>query len=395
MMSSHSTAPRLHHIDLLRGIIIIFMVIDHGMYYCLNYSVTDPMAVPGTSPVTFFTRFISHFCAPLFVFLAGLSAAVTEHKYASTKAFSYNLIIRGLVLIIFEFTIVSWSWSFNPAFPMLYAQVIWAIGWGFVILGLLRLLGIYGVLISALLLVFGHNLFDGVSFEPNTFAHTLWSIAHQKNVLELPLGLKMRTTYPVAPIVGLMALAYCAGVYYKKHQYKAQVMNYAAILGASCLALYTVLRGFNLYGDTSVFTIHTNTINTVMSFLNPTKYPLSLQFMLLTVGLGLIALKLLSHVKADFSRNFLQVLGKTSMFSYLAHLYLLHAVAWLLIPVLGLSFRDMTYSDTLVGLPPGYGMSYGATLLFIAVVIGITTLLAKRYLGWKRNNKHTLIAKYI
>ena len=110
-MSSHSTAPRLHHIDLLRGIIIIFMVIDHGMYYCLNYSVTDPMTVPGTSPVTFFTRFISHFCAPLFVFLAGLSAAVTEHKYASTKAFSYNLIVRGLVLIIFEFTIVSWSYD--------------------------------------------------------------------------------------------------------------------------------------------------------------------------------------------------------------------------------------------------------------------------------------------
>jgi len=99
---------RLHHIDLLRGIIIIFMVIDHGMYYCLNYSVTDPMTIPGTDALTFFTRFISHFCAPLFVFLAGLSATITEHKYACTRQFANALIVRGLVLILFEFKIVSW-----------------------------------------------------------------------------------------------------------------------------------------------------------------------------------------------------------------------------------------------------------------------------------------------
>jgi len=160
-MSLSLSQSRLHHIDLLRGIIIIFMVIDHGMYYCLNYSVTDPMTIPGTDALTFFTRFISHFCAPLFVFLAGLSAAITEHKYACTRQFANALIVRGLVLILFEFTIVSWSWSFNPLFPMLYAQVIWAIGWGFVVLGLLRLISIYPVFIAGLLLVFGHNLLDG------------------------------------------------------------------------------------------------------------------------------------------------------------------------------------------------------------------------------------------
>ncbi|MBB1442591.1 DUF1624 domain-containing protein [Pseudoalteromonas sp. SG43-3] len=394
-MSLPSTDNRLHHIDILRGIIIIFMVIDHGMYYCLNYSVTDPMTIPGTDPVTFFTRFVSHFCAPLFVFLAGLSAAITEHKYVSTKAFSQSLIIRGLVLILFEFTIVSWSWSFNPLYPMLYAQVIWAIGWGFVILGLLRFLGIYAIFVAGLLLVFGHNLFDGTSFEPNTFAHTAWSIAHQKNVLDLPFDFQIRTTYPVAPIVGLMALAYCAGVYYKAQQYSKKVMNHALLLGVTCLALYGILRGFNLYGDMSQFAIHTSSLLTVMSFLNPTKYPLSLQFMLLTVGLGLIFLKALSGLKTDFSHNFLQVLGKTSMFSYLVHLYLLHAIAWLLIPILGFNFSDMTYADTLVGLPEGYGMSYTATLLFITVVIGLTTLLAKRYIVWKRSHKHSLIAKYI
>ncbi|WP_193048829.1 DUF1624 domain-containing protein [Pseudoalteromonas undina] len=394
-MSLPLSQNRLYHIDLLRGLIIIFMVIDHGMYYCLNYSVTDPMTIPGTDALTFFTRFISHFCAPLFVFLAGLSAAITEHKYTSTQAFSKSLIIRGLVLILFEFTIVSWSWSFNPLFPMLYAQVIWAIGWGFIILGLLRLIGLYAIFAMGLILVFGHNLFDAVNFEPNTIANTIWSVLHQKNVLELPFNFKIRTTYPVAPIVGLMALAYCAGVYYKAKQYSNRVMDYGLILGVSCLVLYTLLRGFNLYGDASIFTISDSYLLTIMSFLNPTKYPLSLQFMLLTVGIGLIMLKLLSKLKSDFSPKFLQVLGKTSMFSYLAHLYLLHAISWLLIPVLGFSFSDMTYGETLVGLPIGYGMSYVATLLFIAVVIGLAAVLANYYLVWKQKNKHSLIAKYI
>ncbi len=394
-MSLNSPAIRLHHVDLLRGIIIIFMAIDHGMYYCLSYSVTDPMTIPGTDALTFFTRFVAHFCAPLFVFLAGISAAVTEHKYTSTKAFSHNLIVRGLVLMLFEFTIVSWSWSFNPAYPMLYAQVIWAIGWGFVILGLLRLIGMPAVLITGLALVFGHNFFDGVHFEPNTFANTIWSFVHQKNVLDLPFGFKIRTTYPFAPIVGLICLAYCAGAYYKAQQYSQKVMSYALVVGASCLALYAVLRGFNIYGDMSQFSVQDNTLQTVMSFLNPTKYPLSLQFMLLTVGTGLIALKALSYVRADFSSNFLQVLGKTSMFSYLAHLYLLHAISWLLIPVLGFSYGDMTYGETLVGLPEGFGLSYVATMVMIAVVLVITAFLGKHYINWKRNHKGNLIAKYI
>jgi uncharacterized membrane protein len=278
---------------------------------------------------------------------------------------------------------------------MLYAQVIWAIGWGFIILGLLRLVGLYAIFAMGLILVFGHNLFDAVNFAPNTLANTIWSVLHQKNVLELPFNFKIRTTYPIAPIVGLMALAYCAGVYYKAKQYSSRVLDYGLILGVSCLILYTLLRGFNLYGDASLFTISDSYLLTIMSFLNPTKYPLSLQFMLLTVGIGLIMLKVLSKLKSDFSPTFLQALGKTSMFSYLAHLYLLHAISWLLIPVLGFSFSDMTYGETLVGLPTGYGMSYVATLVFIAVVIGLTAVLANYYLAWKQKNKHSLIAKYI
>lgn len=386
---------RLHHIDLLRGLIILFMIVDHAMVYCADYLVNDPMDIPGTEPKVFFSRFISHFCAPLFVFLAGLSAALTESRYTKTRDFAKNLIMRGCALLLLEFTLVSWSWSFNPLFPMLYAQVIWAIGWGFIILGLLRLANVKLVFIVGLVIVFGHNLLDGVRFQDNTTMHYLWSALHQKNVLTLPFGFKIRTTYPFLPIAGLMCVAYIIGRYYASQQFSRKTETQALWLGTTMLLGYCVLRGFNLYGDASQFIAQESFILTTMSFLNPTKYPLSLQFILLTVGCGLVALSLLARSAPTFSANFLQILGKTSMFSYLAHLYLLHLISWLLIPVLGYSYNNMTYGSTLIGLPEGFGLSYGATWLMATAVALLTVMLAKLYIPWKKTHKNNLIAKYI
>ena len=392
---SHQATARFHNIDLLRGLIIVFMILDHAMVYCLDYHVTDPMTIPGTDPKIFFSRFISHFCAPLFIFLAGFSASLTERRFDNSVDFTNSLIMRGAVLILFEFTVVSWSWSFNPLYPMLYAQIISGIGWGFIFLGLFRSLSLKLVFIAGLLLVFGHNLFDSVRFEDNTWQHYLWSWLHQKNVLALPFDFKIRTTYPIMPIVGLMCLAYTAGRYYVTQHFSKQTEQLAFVLGIICLLGYALLRGFNLYGDPGQFIVHESSLNTVMSFFNPTKYPLSLQFMLLTVGVGLILLYLFKPLKPTCSENFLQILGQTSMFSYIVHLYLLHLISWLLIPILGFSFSDMTYGKTLIGLPEGYGLSYAATYVFVAAVVILTTWLARLYLPWKLNHKHTFIGRYI
>ena len=386
---------RLHHIDLLRGLIIVFMILDHAMVYCSDYFVNDPMDVPGTEPKIFLSRFISHFCAPLFVFLAGLSAALNENRFDNNRDFAISLIQRGFVLILLEFTVVSWSWSFNPFFPMLYAQVIWAIGWGFIFLGLLRLIDLRLVFIAGLVIVLGHNLLDGVRFQDNTWMHYLWSALHQMNVLALPLDFKVRTTYPFMPIVGLMCLAYMGGRYYVRQFFSETAERKALFSGIICLVSYGLLRGFNLYGDPGQFVSHDSIVLTLMSFFNPTKYPLSLQFMLLTVGAGLVSLFSLRRLKPTFSDGFLQVLGRASMFSYIVHLYLLHLISWLLIPVLGFQFGEMTYGQTLIGLPEGFGLSYGATYLLTLAVVLFTTLLAKRYISWKYANKNTLIARYV
>jgi uncharacterized membrane protein len=386
---------RQHHIDLLRGLIIILMIVDHAMVYCYDYFVNDPMDVPGTEPKIFLSRLLAHFCAPLFAFLAGISAALTERRFDTKETLAKHLIMRGLVLILLEFTIISWSWSFNPLFPMLYAQVIWAIGWGFIILGILRLAGVQVVLIFGLLVVFGHNLLDGIRFPDNTWMHYVWSVLHQKNVLALPFDFRVRTTYPISSIAGLMCLAYIAGRYYVNESFSKAVEKKALWLGFFCLIGYGILRGFNLYGDSGKFEVHDNLMLTLMSFFNPTKYPLSLQFMLLTVGSGFILLFLFKRLKPDFSKNFLQVLGRTSMFSYILHLYLLHAISWILIPFFGFKFSNMTYGETLIGLPEGFGLSYIQTLILVAVVVTLCTLIAKPYLKWKGANKNNLIARYI
>jgi len=388
-------SSRLHHIDILRGLIIIFMILDHAMVYCSDYFVTDPMTILDTDPKIFFSRFISHFCAPLFIFLAGLSAALTERRFENNRAFATSLITRGLGLIFLEFTVVSWSWSFNPAFPMLYAQIISGIGWGFIFLGAMRLFGVKLALVSGLVIVLGHNLLDSIRFEDATWQNYIWSVLHQKNVLTLPFDFKIRTTYPILPIIGLMAIGYSLGRYYVAQKFSKQTEKQALLLGISFLISYGMLRGFNLYGDSGVFEFYDSALLTVMSFLNPTKYPLSLQFMLLTVGTGLIALFCFKQLKPTFSSNFLQILGKTSLFSYIVHLYLLHLLSWLLIPVLGFKHSEMTYGETLIGLPDGYGLTYGQTYLFALSVALLTALLASVYLRWKKENKKNLIARYI
>lgn len=394
-MLQKTTTSRLHHIDLLRGLIIILMILDHAMVYCIDYLVNDPMDVPGTEPRIFLSRFASHFCAPMFIFLAGLSAALTERRYDKTQSFAKSLLIRGVVLIMLEFTIISWSWSFNPLFPMLYAQVIWGIAWGFIFLGIFRLLGLKVVLVAGLLLVLAHNLFDGIRFQDDSWMHYVWSVLHQKNVLALPFDFRIRTTYPIMPIVGLMCLAYVGGRYYVTTGFSKDSEKKSLYFGLVSLLAYGILRGFNLYGDPGSFVVQDSGLLTLMSFFNPTKYPLSLQFILLTVGTGLILLFLFKQLKPTFSVGFLQALGKTSMFSYILHLYLLHAISWLLIPLLGYKYSEMTYGETLIGLPDGFGLSYGATYLLTIAVVILTTVLARVYLPWKLKNKHTFIARYI
>jgi uncharacterized membrane protein len=247
-----------------------------------------------------------------------------------------KLLRRGLLLILLEFSIIDWSWTFNPFWPRKFWQVIAALGVGLIVLGVLmrsgrRLCGVVGV--SILLL---HNLADGLRFEPTSWQHYAWSFLHQKNVLPLVGGFEVRTTYPVLPIAGLALCGFSIAPWLRDAAGRRKLW----LGGLSAIGLFLLLRVSNLYGDSSRFTATHDWVYTLQSLGNVTKYPLSLQFVLMTGGPALLLLGWLSGRSLPSWTQCVQDLGRTPLFFYIAHLYLLHLLALLWALLAGLPPAD-------------------------------------------------------
>ncbi|MFO6420660.1 DUF1624 domain-containing protein [Hylemonella sp. W303a] len=324
-----SFPSRLASIDALRGAVMVLMLVDHAReFFFLHRQVADPMLVEATSPDLFFTRLLSHFCAPIFVLLTGLGAWLHAHRPgvgpAQTSAYLFK---RGLLLIVLELTLVGFAWSFEFPPRVVYLQVIWAIGLSMLALAVLLHLPLSVQLGLGLLIVFGHNLLDGVHFQPGEPAYLAWAVLHDRGWIELSEGLRARTSYPVLPWIGVILLGYQLGRLYQPEQ-PARRRGLLLGLGLACLGLFLVLRCTHGYGDHD-WTPAASALQTVMAFLNVTKYPPSLQFLLLTLGAGFIALAWLERVRPWPA---LVVLGSAPMFFYLLHLYVLHVFYLLLAP---------------------------------------------------------------
>lgn len=326
---------------------MVFMIIDHTQEYQAGPGkglITDPLDLTVTTGSIFVFRILSHFCAPVFTLLMGISAYLSAQRRTVSQA-SSHLVGRGLVLIALEFTVINWAWTFNPLWPRYFFQVIGALGVAMVCLAAAPRLSRGVNAAIGLSLVGLHNLFDGVRFPPDTAAHYLWSFLHQKNVLALGGGFEVRTTYPVVSIIGLAFCGYAIGVWWTRPQ--APVLRTGLLL----TALFLVLRLTNLYGDASLFSA---TPFPIRSLLNVTKYPLSLQFMLMTVGPALIFLAWARQRRQPW----LEQLGRTAMFFYIAHLVLLHLLALGMALLLGLPIDLM---HRFGGIPDGIGFPPWAT----------------------------------
>jgi uncharacterized membrane protein len=313
---------RLTSIDVMRGLVMLFMLVDHvreKIY--LHLQVTDPMTIATTTPDLFFTRMSAHICAPVFVFLTGLSAWLYANPPSGQPRSPRSFLIqRGLLLVLLEITVINFSWS--GTYTTLWLQVIWAIGICMIVLGLASslprwLLGTVGFLI-----VFGHNLLSPISFQPGELGYSLWTILHDRAVLVAGEPLTIKVTYPVLPWIGVILLGYVAGPIYSRAVASGQRVRYLIALGAGCLLLLLVLRGFNIYGETLPW-VHGETFTqTLMSWLNFTKYPPSLDFLLLTLGLAFLLLAWFDGMENGATRV-LVVFGSAPMFFYILHLYVL------------------------------------------------------------------------
>lgn len=338
--------PRVASIDVMRGLVMLLMLVDHvreKIY--LHLQVSDPMNVGTTTPDLFFTRLAAHLCAPTFVFLTGLGAWLYAHPASGAqRSPSGFLIKRGLLLILLEVTLVNLSWA--GTYTTLWLQVIWAIGLSMIVLGVLAPLPRSLLAALGLLIVFGHNLLSPITFQPNEPGHALWTILHDRDFLIAEGPLKIRVTYPLLPWIGVIVLGYVAGPLYSRLIGAARRVRLLIAMGLACLALLLVLRGFNIYGETLPWVQGEDFVHTLMSWLNFTKYPPSLDFLLATLGVAFLLMAWFESLD-NCATRVLVVFGQAPMFFYIVHLYVLLVLYRIALGVFGANHGELFGVDHL------------------------------------------------
>jgi uncharacterized membrane protein len=351
-MTSASATPtlltqRLQSIDALRGLVIVFMLLDHVREtFFLHRQVSDPMAIDATDPSLFFSRTLAHLCAPVFVLLTGLSAWLYGEKYQGRGAVSAFLFKRGLFLVVLEFTLVNFAWTFQLPPSVIYMQVIWAIGVSMIALSLLVWLPRATLIALGALIVAGHNLLDGLHFAPGSWMHVPWAILHDRGWLEFSDSLRLRTSYPVLPWIGVIALGYGLGPWFARSSDAGERQHRLLLAGALALLGFLVLRMLNGYGEAPWSSYPTLT-QTLMSFFNITKYPPSLLFLTLTLGAGLLLLRGFERAGQARWISMLAVFGAAPMFFYLLHLYVLKLLYLASVALFGLNHGDYFGFDSI------------------------------------------------
>ena len=343
--------PRLDSIDLLRGLVMVLMALDHTRDF-FGTGGLNPRDV--ADPALFLTRWVTHFCAPTFIFLSGISAWLYGARGGSVGEVSRFLLTRGFWLILIEFTVVRVGWSFNLHFDFLIAQVIWAIGASMVVLAGLVYLPRWAIAAVGLVMIGGHNLLDGVRADELGTAGWLWNVLHQSARLQVGPQIRLSVLYPLIPWVGVMAVGYAFGPVFKLDREARGWLLIAT--GLAVTAGFILLRAANGYGDPAPWSVQSGVLATVLSFLNCAKYPPSLLYLMMTLGPALILLALFERAHGRLA-GWITVFGRVPFFFYVLHIYLIHALA---VALAWAAFRDAGW---LFGtFPPQKPAAWGLSL---------------------------------
>ena len=358
-------------LDILRGLVIALMALDHVRDFVMAAAVQDPTVDPTTGPLLFATRWITHFCAPTFVFLAGTSAGLMASRKSAAELASF-LLTRGLWLIVLEVLVISSAWTFSPTGVAewggrLYValQVIWAIGASMVVLAGAQFLGRRACLVIGAVILLGHNLLDAVwpaaSMSGNTAG--VWAALHARQLYEVG-AFRIFFSYPLLPWIGVMLFGYGAAGLFELPE--KQRNAWLVRIGIGMVIAFVLIRALNVYGDPSPWE------GSVTSFLGTTKYPPSLLYILMTLGPAAIACAFVDRLYAPI-RNALMTLGRAPLAFYLAHLYVIHAVAMLLGVAQG--FAAEQFETHYRFFPQGFGVGLlGVYVIWIAVVVALYPL---------------------
>lgn len=365
---------RLMSIDILRGLVIVLMALDHVRAYFTGVRF-DPLDLTQTSAPLYVTRWITHFCAPIFVFLAGTSSWLVSKRLTKAEL-SRFLLTRGFWLVVLEFTVVRFAWMFNFSYLQfgLIMQVIWAIGASMIVLALLVHLPLRAIGAIGVFMIAGHNLLDGISPERFGAWAPLWNVIHVSG--QTPFGF---VAYPLVPWIGVMAAGYAIGtVFDMDAQRRCRIL---IALGLSLIGIFVVLRLVDVYGDPRKWSAHSSILFTALSFLNVSKYPPSLFYLLVTLGPALVLLALLESAQGRFARV-LATFGRVPLFFYVLHIALAHLLA-------GIVAYAMGYGTTLLtGIfftaPPEWGFGLPVVYLAWACVLVLLYPLCRSFAGVKQ-----------
>lgn len=392
---------RIHSIDIVRGMAMVLMALDHVRdYFHAAAHSGDPLDLQTTTPALFFTRWVTHFCAPVFVFLSGTSIYLQSLRKDRKELGSFVL-KRGLWLILMEWSLIAFAWTFNPFFNVLPFQVIWAIGISMVVLGLMLLAGLSWrwILMIGLTVVAGHNLLDIPESAPGFQAGFWWDLLHHgvfKPYEFLPEHYIVMV-YPFPVWTAVMCLGFAAGRFFGPEITPDQRKNLLIRTGLGLIVFFILLRFANLYGDPKPWTTQKDFFYTLLSFINTNKYPPSLLFICMILGPAMLLLAWVEKFQNRFT-GIMTIFGRTAFFYYILHLYLIHTLS-----TLAFFARGHVLSDAwkfgeqfpFLFLIPGEGSSLGIVYLVWMAVVALLYPLCLRYDRYKTTHREQWWLSYL
>ena len=376
---------RIESIDLLRGVIIVIMALDHSHDFFGSLS-SQPTDLSTTTAGLFFTRWITHFCAPVFFLLTGTGASLMM-KRMSKPGLSRFLVTRGLWLIFLELVVMRFALQFNVDYHVTFLIVLWALGWAMIVLAALIWLPDWAIVVFGVALIAGHNALDGIDAAQLGAWAPIWHILHQPGILFSAGNHVVLVAYALIPWIGVTALGYVLGSAYRWSPHKRQTL--LLWLGISLVIGFVALRCANVYGDPLPWQTQKTPLFTFMSFINTNKYPPSLLFLMMTLGPALLLLYAFENGVPALLRP-AHTIGRVPLFFYVLHFYLIHLLATVACWIRYGTFTNMFQSPDLAHFPftapPGW--DFGLPVVYLVWLLVVVSLypLCKWYAGIRKRH---------
>lgn len=384
---------RVYSIDVLRGIVMIIMALDHVRDLLHTTSITQqPTDLSTTTPALFFTRWITHLCAPTFVFLSGVSAFLSMKSRNDVPDVRRFLLTRGLWLIVLELTLVNFGLWFDIRFNLFLFNVIAAIGFGFLILALLLNCSIKTISIAGLAILFLHDLAPLMDGGSASLLKKILMSFFLPGAFSTGGGRLLVIGYPPVPWLGIMLVGFACG---RVFEYDIQRQRSLFLkLGIASIGLFLLLRFINVYGDPVPWSQQKSGLFTFLSFINVAKYPPSLQFSLLFLGIMFTILSAVQGIENRWTAA-ATVYGKVPLFYFLVHWYIIHPIVFLMIFLQGFKSSDMVFGFNFGRPKAGSGLELGAIYLVWIGIVAVMYLLCRWYGQYKENNRKKKWLRYL